>query len=376
MASFASFNSSRVQLLGQRGRDFSAQNRLTIQKRICVGRVKCSAEVAQPTIDISQGTPVSKTSMLVIGGTGTLGRQVVKRALDEGYDVRCIVRPRMNPADFLRDWGATTVQADLLDATSLPAALVGIHTIVDCATARPEESTQKIDWEGKVALIQCAQAMGIQRYVFFSIFNCDKHPEVPLMNIKSCTEDYLKASGLNYTILRLCGFMQAIIGNYAVPILEEKQVWGTDDETKTAYLDTQDIARMTMAAVRNDETIGQTVTLSGPQAWTTNEVIALCEKLADEEAKVTNVPLWLLKATRNALKGFQWARDAADRLAFVEILSGNEVFSAPMDETYKMLDIDPSSIITLESYLQDYYTKILKKLKEVGASSRQTDFYI
>lgn len=38
--------------------------------------------------------------------------------------MRCIVRPRQNPADFLRDWGATTVQADLNDPTSLPAALV------------------------------------------------------------------------------------------------------------------------------------------------------------------------------------------------------------------------------------------------------------
>lgn len=317
-----------------------------------------------------------KNALLVVGGTGTLGRQVVRRALDDGYEVRCIVRPRQNPADFLRDWGATTVQADLNDSTSLPAALVGIHTVIDCSTARPEESTSKIDWDGKVALIQCAQAMGIQRYVFFSIHNCDKHSDVPLMRIKAATEKYLEQSGLNYTTLRLCGFMQALIGNYAVPILEDKQVWGTTDNTKTAYLDSLDVAKMAMAALRSDATVGRTLTLAGPKAWTVQEVIELCEKLANAEADVTQVPVWLLKATRGFLRSFQWARDAADRLAFADILASNETFSAPMEETYKLLGMEPNSVSSLEDYLKEYYSSILKKLKEVGASSRQTDFYV
>ena len=165
--------------------------------------------------------------MLVVGATGTLGRQVVRRALDEGYEVRALVRPRQNPADFLRDWGAVTVKGDLNDPSSLPPALVGVHTVVDCATARPEESVRAVDWEGKVALIQACQAMKIQRYVYMSIANCDKHPDVPLMAVKSCTEEYLQTSGLNYTVLRACGFMQALIGQYAIPILEGNQVWGT-----------------------------------------------------------------------------------------------------------------------------------------------------
>ncbi len=44
--------------------------------------------------------------------------------------------------------------------------------------------------------------------------------------------------------------VQAVIGNYAVPILEDKSVWGTNDETRTAYLDSQDVARMALAALR------------------------------------------------------------------------------------------------------------------------------
>jgi len=76
----------------------------------------------------------------------------------------------------------------------------------------------------------------------------------------------------------------------------------------------QDVAKMALAALRSDATVGRTLTLAGPKAWTVQEVIMLCEKLANAEADVTQVPVWLLKATRGFLRSFQWAWDAADRL--------------------------------------------------------------
>ncbi|CAN6685175.1 unnamed protein product [Malus baccata var. baccata] len=234
--------------------------------------MKCTARAGAGAVNLAPGTPVRPTSILVVGATGTLGRQIVRRALDEGYDVRCLVRPRPAPADFLRDWGATVVNADLSKPETIPATLVGIHTIIDCATGRPEEPIKKVDWEGKVALIQCAKAMGIQKFVFYSIHNCDQHPEVPLMEIKYCTEKFLQDSGINHIIIRLCGFMQGIIGQYAVPILEEKSVWGTDAPTRIAYMDTQDVARLTFIALRNEKVNGKLLTFAGPRAWTTQEV--------------------------------------------------------------------------------------------------------
>ena len=56
----------------------------------------------------------------------------------------------------------------------------------------------------------------------------------------------------------------------------------------------------------------------------------------------------------------------------MEVLASNETFSADMTETYKKLDIDPASVTTLDAYLSEYYSQILKKLKEVGAQGRQT----
>jgi len=268
------------------------------------------------------------------------------------------------------------VKADLTKPESLPPALVGIHTIIDCATARPEESIKAVDWEGKKALIQTAKAMGIERYVFFSIDGCDKHPEVPLMDMKLCTEKYLAQLGMPYTVFRLCGFMQALISQYAVPILEEESVWGTDDETKTAYLDSQDVARMALASLRTEEVVGKTMTLAGPGAYTIQEVIALCENKSNQVAKVTKVPLGALKLLQAVTGLFQWTRDASERLAFANTLANNETFSAPMDDTYKVLGLDPAETTTLEGYLDDYYGRILKKLKEVGGQSRQKDFYL
>lgn len=99
----------------------------------------------------------------------------------------------------------------------------------------------------------------------------------------------------------------------------------------------------------------------------------MCDVWAEQ---VSKVPLLLLKVTRGLTRSFQWSSDAADRLAFAEVLSGSAQISAPMEETLKTFDMTESDITTVEGYLQEYFSKLLKKLKDLRAESKQTDFYL
>ena len=306
-------------------------------------------------------------NLLITGATGTLGRQVTRRALDEGHEVRCLVR-NLKKAAFLKEWGAELVQADLCQPETLKTALQGVTAVIDAATARPTDSLsiQQVDWDGKVALIQAAKAAGVERFIFFSILDAEKYPEVPLMNIKSCAETFLAESGLNYTILRPCGFMQGLIGQYAIPLLEKQAVWVMGETSPIAYMDTQDIAKFAVKALSVPETEKKTFPVVGPRAWTAYEIIRLCERLSGQDARIARLPIGLLRAVRRIARFFQWTWNVADRLAFTEVLATGKPLNASMDETYRVFGIDPQEVTTLESYMQDYFGRIMKKLKELN----------
>ena len=304
--------------------------------------------------------------LLIVGGTGTLGRQIVRHALDQNYEVRCLVRS-LNRGSFLKEWGAELVKGDLCNRETLPSALEGIDAVIDAATTRITDtlSIKAVDWDGKVNLIQAVQAAGIDRYIFFSILNAEKHPEVPLMEIKHCIELFLAESGLNYTVLRLGGFMQGLIAQYAIPILDNQVVWITGESTPVAYMNTQDIAKFAIRALEVPETQKQTFPVVGTRAWEANEIISLCERLSGETAKISRVSLTVLRLMRRVTRFFQWGQNTADRLSFAEVFASGNPFDADMEEVYQTFGLERQEVTTLEEYMDEYFTRIMKKLKEI-----------
>jgi len=306
-------------------------------------------------------------SLLIIGGTGTLGRQIVLQALTKGYQVRCLVR-NFRKASFLKEWGAELVYGDLARPETIPPCLKGITAIIDASTSRATEldSLKKVDWEGKLALIEAAKIANVQRFIFFSAQNVEQFQTIPLMKVKNGIEIKLKESGIPYTIFRLTGFYQGLIEQYAIPILENLPIWVTNENTYVSYMDSQDIAKFSLRALQIPQTKNQTFLLSGSKAWVSSEIINLCEQLAGQEAKVQRVPLILLKFVSRFFGFFEWGQNISDRLAFAEILNTENNFSKSTFDLYKMFKIDPSELVQLDDYFLEYFIRLLKRLRDIN----------
>nr|ULD16266.1 hypothetical protein [Cylindrotheca closterium] len=306
-------------------------------------------------------------SLLIIGGTGTLGRQIVLQALTKGYKVRCLVR-NFRRASFLKEWGVELVYGDLTRPETLPPCLRGITAIIDASTSRVDEldSLKKVDWDGKLCLIEAAKVANIKHFIFFSAQNIEQFENIPLMRLKYGIEQKLKQSKIPYTIFRLTGFYQGLIEQYAIPILENLPIWVTNENTSISYMDTQDIAKFCLRTLQIPATVNQTFFLSGLKGWVSSEIIGLCEQLAGQTAKVQKIPVIFLKLISNFFGFFEWGQNISERLAFVEILNTENNFSKSTFYLYKIFKIESEELIQLDDYFLEYFVRLLKRLRDIN----------
>jgi uncharacterized protein YbjT (DUF2867 family) len=310
--------------------------------------------------------------LLIIGATGTLGRQVVRQALNEGFAVRCLVR-NIRKANFLREWGAELVYGDINSPSTLPQAFKGVTAVIDASTGRATDnlSVKDIDWDGKIAILQAAKVAKVKRFVFFSILNSDKYAYIPLMKLKSKFEFILQNSGVPYTIFQVSGFFQGLIGQYALPILEQQPIYVTKETLPVSYLDTADIAKFCLRSLILPETENCTFELGGSEAFLSFDLIKKCEILSGQTAKINNLPLLTVKFGRYITNFFQWSWNISDRLAFIEVFSGREDFSVDYSKLNRIFKMPPENLLTVDTYFKQYFEQILTKLKDLNYNDAQ-----
>tara|TARA_B100000497_G_C7635206_1_gene381815 strand:+ start:272 stop:1219 length:948 start_codon:yes stop_codon:yes gene_type:complete len=306
-------------------------------------------------------------SILIVGGTGTLGRQIVKQALDEGYQVKCLVRD-FRRGSFLKDWGAELLYGDLSIPETIPPTLKGINVIIDCATIRSSSSytSETVDWKGKVALIEAAKVARIKKFLSFSILNASKNKSIALLDLKLQLEKKLANSNIPYTIFQCSGFFQGLISQYAIPVLDGETIWLSGNEAPVAYLDAQDAAEAVVKSLNNNESDNKVISLIGEKFWTSKEVIDLCERLSGKTAKISYIPFFAFGILQRFFRFFEFTWNIADRLQLGEIGNSSELNRTPTNEISWL-----KKRANLESYLQEYFGKILRKLKETNYQQSQ-----
>jgi uncharacterized protein YbjT (DUF2867 family) len=308
-------------------------------------------------------------SLLVIGGTGTLGRQVVKQAIDQGYQVKCFTR-NLRRANFLKDWGAELVYGDLSLPETIPPALKGVSFVIDAATVRPTDdyNSETVDWKGKVALIEAAKVAKVKKFIFFSVLGANANDAIPLIDLKLKVSNLLTKAPFACTVFQCSGFFQGIINQYAIPVLENKTIWLLGNSSPIAYLDTQDAAVSIVDNLKDLEPGTKTLALIGKKFWTSEEIVALCERLSGKTAKVFYIPGIILSALSRFLRLFEFTWNISDRLQFSELKNDSFKLGQSIPEVQWNTER-----LGLENYLQEYFGKIMKKLKETNYQQSQNN---
>lgn len=151
--------------------------------------------------------------VLVVGGTGMLGRHVVGALQSRGRPVRAVVRLGSD-ATALESSGVHVIRGDMLEPTSLRPAFDGVDAVITSAagyTRRRKTDTADTDTIGNRNLADAALQAQVRRFVLTGILKSDQTPEVPHFWNKTLAEHYLAELGVPYVSLRPAAFFDQIM---------------------------------------------------------------------------------------------------------------------------------------------------------------------
>ncbi|MGX1162716.1 uncharacterized protein YbjT (DUF2867 family) [Arthrobacter sp. SLBN-100] len=235
--------------------------------------------------------------VLVVGGTGMLGGQVVTELLNRGKQVRALVRPGSD-ASRLESSGVEIARGDMMDPDSLLRAMTGADAVVTSAagyTRHRKGDNPKIDTVGNSNLADAAKRAGVRRFVLTSILTCDQTPDVPHFWHKRLMEDRLQALGVPFVALRPGAFLDQVTRFGGDPISKHRVRWFGSAGIPLSFVLTSDLAGYLAAAVDAPGVEGQRIDIGWDRPISMQEFADIAERLTGEEIRVQSVPLGLLR---------------------------------------------------------------------------------
>lgn len=218
-------------------------------------------------------------TILVTGGTGTLGRPLIDRLLDDGHDVRALSRRPHTGTGRPR---LRSYAVDLRDGTGLDEAVAGVDVIVHCATM-PAGG----DAEAAGRLIEAAKAAGVPHLLYISIVGVDRVP-IGYYRTKLAVERLIEDSGLGWTVLRTTQFHDLVLR--LVKAGARSPVVPVPAGVRVQPVEVGEVADR-LAELAAGAPAGRVADLGGPEVQTARELVRATLRAGGRRRLL--LPLWL-----------------------------------------------------------------------------------
>ena len=236
--------------------------------------------------------------ILIVGASGRLGSVVVRHLLAQGKSLRVMTRNPLSLA-HLKQQGVEIVSGDLRDRASLASACQGVEQVLAAAHAldgKGDNNPQTVDDMGNRHLIDAAKAAGVKHFIFVSVQGASPDAPLEFFRIKYRTEEYLRASGLSFTILRPGAYMDFWAQLIGQPIGSRARPPSLGVATIPSILCRWRMWRVLSASLWM--TLAHAIAVievGGPENLSMNQVAEIFERASGRQAKKRHIPLPMMR---------------------------------------------------------------------------------
>ncbi|PTY03372.1 hypothetical protein DB346_05685 [Verrucomicrobia bacterium LW23] len=264
-------------------------------------------------------------TVLVTGGTGFVGREIIKKLHEKGYKLRLLVRNADSAWQLQRRYNAELVEGDINKPETLAPAVKGVNAIIHLVGILFESSSsstfQKVHAEGTMHLANAAKAAGVRRFVLMSAAGTRPNANSTYHQSKYAAECTIGTPDFDFTIFRpsviygpndqsinrLAGnlrFPWDMINVYAYPN-------PSGGEVMVQPIHVEEVATCFVESLGNAEANGKIYTLCGPKPVRARDIIGAVATAMGKKYEFEDLPI--LTVVRSVL----WAFVAAIPLAIV-----------------------------------------------------------
>ncbi|HEV8106869.1 MAG TPA: complex I NDUFA9 subunit family protein [Burkholderiales bacterium] len=290
------------------------------------------------------------TTVSVFGGTGFLGRQIVRRLAAEGATLRIAVRSPDRARSVLRAAEmerVTVVRTDVRDQASVAAAVAGVDAVVNAVSAyveKPGLTFESVHEHGAKTVAEEAAAAGVARLVLVSGIGADPQSRSPYIRARGRGELAVRQAFPSATIVRpsaMFGPGDALFGTLAdiVRLLPVVPLIG-GGRTRLQPVYVEDVAEAIVRTLADRGTAGQTYELAGPGVYTLRELVSYTLNLIDKRRLLLPLPFAIAEIQARL---FEFLPSPPLTTSQVDLLREDNVASGTLPG-FRELDIRPKAV--------------------------------